>query len=181
MTDYRWGKDKPACLVIFLDAERGCPTVAKLLANLLRQAVQQKKSLSRSMRNAFDLHRNDQRLPEDECLSLLKTEVMLLLRSFPGVFIMVDALDEHLGLLREFLHALFQLPPKVKYFFTSKNLSSIASVLQPDFRIQIDAQDDDLRRYVQRRLEALPRLKELVDKENRESLCKTVVAKAKKT
>jgi hypothetical protein len=84
---------------------------------------------------------------------------------YSKAFIVVDALDESTedhGIRATLLKALRSLPGTVNLMFTSRDLLSIARQFQGTKRLDIQAHDGDLRKYVEGRIASLPR-RHLID------------------
>jgi hypothetical protein len=186
------GNRKPgmrACLYLFFDyseMERQSP--ANMLACLLRQVVRSRDHTSADLQEAFDDHHHGQDLSQAEYVRLLKSEI----EPFTEIFLVIDALDEcpdeKGGKSREiFLNAIFQLPENVKFFFTSRNLKSIGDTLNADIQVRITAREDELRNYIESRLDGSEALEKLVALRGqkhanfRDKFIKTIVEKSQKT
>lgn len=90
-------------------------------------------------------------------------------------------------MVNDFLSALFELPTKVKYCFTSRNLQRLTDCINANVKIPVTAQDKDLKRYVKHRLEKASVLKQRIDEKTKEQqgyydlFCETIVERAQKT
>lgn len=88
--------------------------------------------------------------PSDEdYLRILKSEMA----AFSTVYMVVDALDECLDdiksrTLNGFLGVCHQLPQKVQMLFTSRNLVKFDKLLDPNDKLDIVANDHDIRAYL---------------------------------
>jgi len=131
--------------------------VPNLVASLLKQIVQDQCETSDNVKSLYQLHNDQSTRPTlDEFTATLESEIQV--RAYSKVFIVVDALDEcpednRVNLLDE----LRSLPKAVNLMVTSRYLSSIAREFQGAIRLDIRANDQDVRRYVKGRIVRAPR------------------------
>ncbi len=115
----------------------------------------------------------------DEWSKLLQSEIS----HFSRVYILIDALDECVeGVRKNFLNEIRNLEPRgVKLFVTSRHSANIEHEFEKATCLDIKARDDDIRRYLECRIEKEDRLISHVkaDLSLREEVMNTLVTKAK--
>jgi len=141
--------------------------VPNLISSLLAQLVQQGSQITDETKAIYRAWKDKGAYPSlDDLLLMLKSQV----KAFFKVFIVVDALDECLNdqetnIADDFLRALHQLPRNAHLLFTSRNDISIGSKVQADSKLEIRADSNDLRRYLESRIKSREPLKNLIEKE----------------
>jgi hypothetical protein len=137
--------------------EQATQTVSNLVAGLLKQMVQNNPVTSDNIKSFYKHHRaRDTRPTLEEFLNALGSEIGL----YSKVFIIVDALDEcaeDSGTRAGLLKALRALAGTVNLMVTSRDLSSIARTFEGTKQLNIYAHDQDIRRYVEDRINSVPR------------------------
>ncbi|KAI9878016.1 MAG: hypothetical protein M1830_002174, partial [Pleopsidium flavum] len=160
--------------------ERTEQTASNLIASLLKQLVQDQSvtlELSNNVRSLYRQHINRNTRPTlGEFVNALQSEV----RRYSKVFIIVDALDEcpeDNGTRAHMLSELLSLASTVNVMFTSRYLTSIERDFQGSKRLDILANDDDIRRYIEDRIQREHRLARHVgaDRFLQETIVKTTV------
>lgn len=147
----------------------------------MKQLVQDQPLISLNIRNLFDAHVNKKTRPSPtELLGALKTEI----GAFSKAFIIVDALDECSeddNKRANLLDTLLSLPKNVKLLVTSRPLPTIQIDLEGIARLDIHADDKDVRMYVKGRIPREKRLARHVrkDPDLGETLVETIVKSAK--
>ena len=115
------------------------------------------------VKHIYELHKkNGTRLTLNEALRVLVSAA----RRFSKVFIVLDALDEcpeASGTRAGLLAALRTLKDTFKLLVTSRDLSSIAEDFC-DAQLRISASNDDVRRYIEKRIDSERWLKRYVKK-----------------
>jgi archaellum biogenesis ATPase FlaH len=140
--------------------------VTNLLSSLLAQLVQQGSQITTEIKGIYKAWKIRGMYPShDELLRMIKSQI----EPFSKVFIVVDALDECLNdpetnTTDEFLKALRQLPNKVHLLFTSRHDISIGRKVQADSELEIRADSNDLRRYLETRIKSRENLRNLIEK-----------------
>jgi hypothetical protein len=143
--------------------------------------MQDQSLISLNIRNLYDTHVNKKTSPTPtELLGALKTEI----GAFSKVFIIVDALDEcseEDNKRANLLDMLLSLPKNVKLLVTSRPLPTIQIDLEGIARLDIRADDKDVRMYVKGRIPREKRLARHVrkDPDLGETLEETIVNSAK--
>lgn len=134
-------------------------TTAKLLASLVKQQILQLKELPKELIDYND--RKQESLTVTDCIRLLS----LFSAHFRRVFVLIDALDEHLtnddegnvlelGLLNALL-VLQKQPTEgtgVSLFITSRKIPVIEETLQEALHIDISAVEGDVAAYIRARI-----------------------------
>ena len=143
--------------------------------------MQDQPLISLNIRNLYDTHVNKKTRPTPtELLGTLKTEI----GAFSKAFIIVDALDECSeddNKRANLLDTLLSLPKNVKLLVTSRPLPTIQSDLEGIARLDIRADEKDVRMYVKGRIPREKRLARHVtnDPDLGETLVQTIVKSAK--
>jgi ankyrin repeat domain-containing protein 50 len=81
------------------------------------------------------------------------------------VFIVIDAIDEcpeSNGIRDSFLAEIRKLQPTIRLLITSRHIQTIEREFEKAARVEIRASDEDVRRYLERRIESEGRLVRLV-------------------
>src|SRR3984957_8289480 len=124
---------------------------------MLKQIVQDRRAVSKDVKEFYDVHRLRAARPTLQQLTdILISEI----RTYSKVFIVVDALDE----CREddttramLLDVLRSLPGQVNLLVTSRDLPLIARDFEGAKRLHLRAKDDDIRAYIEDRIDLRPR------------------------
>lgn len=130
-----------------------------LVSSLLKQFVQEQPSIPDSVKSLYDKHRNKRTRPSlDEILGTLQVVAAV----YSRVFIIVDALDEYQisdGYRQRLLSTLFNLQAScnANIFATSRHISSIEQEFEGSSKLEIRANEEDVRRYLDGRMGQLPR------------------------
>ncbi|KAI9768838.1 MAG: hypothetical protein M1840_004652 [Geoglossum simile] len=154
-------------------------TDLNLIGSLLKQLVQGQSDISSNIKGLYNAHVNEQTPPTHAELTMaLKSEI----ETFSKVFVVVDALDECLeGRRANLVDMLLSLPETVKLMVTSRPLSTIEAGLEGMTRLDIRADDSDVRLYVEGRIPHEKRLARHVRKDPTlgETLVGTIVNSAR--
>lgn len=150
--NYCIGPNALAC-VYFNYKDQGAHDAPDVIGAVLKQLVESRRELSQHIEQAYSQHVNGRsRLTREERSILLRSEVS----QFARVFIVVDALDESpetKGARREIVSELKELGSKANILVTSRPLPLIEQDFRSCLRLEIRAQDDDVRTYIRGRLE----------------------------
>jgi ankyrin repeat domain-containing protein 50 len=147
----------------------------------LQQLVQRNPVISVDIVSLYHQHTKKQTRPTlDEISKLLQLEICRLSK----VFIAIDALDEcpESNRTREsFLAEIRKLQPAIHLFITSRHISTIEREFEKAARVEIRATDEDVRRYLEGRIESEGRLVRLVktDPALQATIVNTLVENAK--
>ncbi len=169
-----------AC-VYFNYKERIEQTASDVIASLLKQLVQIQSETSAEVRSLYDKHIRQNTCPElGRMVKALQSEMM----RYSKVFIVIDALDEcpeDNGVRQHILTELRSLALAVKLMFTSRYITAIERELQGAIRLDIRANDDDIRKFVKGRISREHRLARHIqaDVTLRDDIENTIVDKAR--
>jgi Cdc6-like AAA superfamily ATPase len=128
-----------------------------LLASLLKQLIQGLPSVSQSMTKLYEHHQNKRTRPSfDEISQALHSVVP----HYSKTFIIIDALDEcpvSDGGRKQFLTELFNIQAKTgtNLFVTSRFIPEITKQFDGNASLEIRASNDDVQRYLNRRISQL--------------------------
>lgn len=129
-----------------------------LLSSLLKQLAQSQSSLPAGVQKLYDKHTPKHTKPSfDEIAKVLQAVALRMSR----VFVLIDALDEcqtSSSCLARFLSEVFYLQSKaeVNIFATSRLIPEIVERFQDCLCKEIQATDDDIRRYLDGHMPELP-------------------------
>jgi hypothetical protein len=132
--------------------------VQDLLASLLKQLSQQRSSLPDSVKSLYDRHKDKRTRPSlNEVSGVLQSVAVV----YSRVFIIVDALDECQtsdGCRQRFLSGLLNLQAKcgVNLFTTSRPIISIEKEFEGNSKLEIRANEGEVRRYLEEHMFRLP-------------------------
>jgi hypothetical protein len=153
-----------ACVYCYCNyKEQKSQTVSVLIASLLKQLVQDHPTISDSVKSLYDRHfvRNTRPTP-DEFTKALQSEI----GRYTKVYIIVDALDEFLKHDQGYLITELQsLASNVSLMVTSRPLPLIEQQFQGARRLDILANDEDIRKYIESRIPRERRLVQHVKKD----------------
>ncbi|KAJ7263405.1 ankyrin repeat-containing domain protein [Mycena rebaudengoi] len=155
--------DMTGVAVLYLDHK--APAEAHSPRNLLAAIWQQlvvKKPIPSAVHTLYNRH-----YAQGTCLSLEETYSMLYsaIQGFSGIFIVVDALDEYPEGERDtLLRYLWSLGPAARLLLTSRPHVSCDHVIPDIAIVEIRATEEDIRKYVEGRIEKSPRLSRHIDK-----------------
>ena len=172
------GENVAITCIYFNYKEQTTQTISELVASLLKQLVQDRPTTSNQIKKIYEDHHEAQIRPKlGDLTKALQSEI----GTYSRVFIVVDALDECLDSAREgFITTLQALGRNVKLMITARPLPSIEQQLQGVNRLEIQANIDDVRTYIENRIRCERRLARLLknDCALQESIILEVVKKA---
>jgi hypothetical protein len=152
-------------------------TVSELIASLLKQLVQGSPATSDSAKSLYQRHTPQNTRPTiAELIKTLQSEI----RTYSKVFIIVDALDECLeGNGGHLIRVLQSLTDAVNLMVTARPLPLIEQQFLNAIRLDIRANDNDVRQYVEDRIPREPRLVQLIgtDQALQDSIVNKIVEK----
>lgn len=134
--------------------ERKSQSTLKLTSSLLRQLAQGLGDIPRNIQDLYEAHSSGQ-VPLR--LSEVKQALMSIVTAYDRVFLVVDALDEcddTNGTRDTFTEELLALPAHVQILVTSRPIKNIEDEFSRSTHIEIRAQDDDIKNYVNLRVRA---------------------------
>jgi hypothetical protein len=135
-------------------------TVPGLIAGLLKQFVQDHPAVSDHVKSLYERHFVDStRVTPEEVKTVLGLEIGM----YSKVFIIVDGLDECLeGRQKALVTELKSLPSTVNLMVTSRPLQWIGCLFQHAKHLNISASDNDVRKYIEGRIQIEDRLSRIV-------------------
>ena len=120
---------------------------------MLQQLVINSGILSADIKSCHRDHaRRGTRPSLSETARLLRSQV----EYFDKVFVVIDALDECPEVdqtRKSFMAEVRSLLPEIKLMVTSRNIPSIATMFKHDTRLEIRAQDQDIKLFVESQIE----------------------------
>lgn len=144
-----------AILYVYIDyKDQDAQSTASLVGALLRQSLQKRGSLSAEVEALYQRHKSSRtRATADELCEVLCTEM----QNFVKVFVLVDAIDEYNGACGDretFIAPLLKIleQPPARLLITSRHNASIASSFPSSARVEIEAAEADIRKYLESRL-----------------------------
>jgi hypothetical protein len=161
--------------------EKDDQTAVNLIASLLQQLVQKSSAVSEEIVSLYDNHiKNGTRPVLGEVSKLLQLEV----RRFSKVFVLIDALDEcpeSNSVRMSFLMEIRKLPICIHLLVTSRHTPTIEREFEKAARLEIRANDEDVKRYIKCRIEMEHQLVRLVKRYPalQGNIISTIVEKAK--
>ncbi|KAI1844242.1 hypothetical protein JX266_009533 [Neoarthrinium moseri] len=184
-------KQANVCLIYIYFQEEGDinPTMESLLANLLRQLLQQNRprfNVSQSLQQAYEECQSHGILPSsDELLNLLVIES----EAYSKVYLIIDALDACTNtsdymIQDKFVRSIRKLPENWNIMASSRLGTLLGSRIESDLAFHIEAQACDIKLYVEMRIResnAMTRFTEeaiRTDSSFRKTICDTVIQKA---
>ena len=137
-------------------------TLDNLLGNLLRQFVQETEFLSPSLLELYEHHRSRSTSPtSNEIVDILTTA----LESLKEAFLIVDGLDECDETLRwDLIEQLEKFQPKLRLLITSRHLDTISEDLDQFERIEIRANPEDIKLYIDHQMKKNRHLRRIIQR-----------------
>ena len=134
----------------------------KLVSKLLQQLLQQTHQIPKDIEALYEDHvKAEMRLGREEALAALRSVA----KSFARVFIVIDALDEcHPAILHSFIRPLIKIPD-ICVLVSSRDLPSIERCFASCRRLEIRANEADIRSYVQDHIEEEVELADFVNED----------------
>jgi hypothetical protein len=155
---YRIFGNDPAAYVYCNFRQQHEQKSSDLIVSLLKQLVQEQPSIPVVVKDLYSHHKPKGTRPSpDEILCALHCATAFYSRSF----IIIDALDEcqvsHEG-RGTLLQEIFNLQAKsgVNLFATSRFIQEIENKFNTSMRLEINARDDDVKKYLDRKLKNFP-------------------------
>lgn len=138
--------------------EEEVQTPENLVADLLKQVLQQTGSTSDDTRGLYTRHKAKKTRPTlQELTSVLVNEV----DRFESVFVVIDALDECTerdNSRAQLLAEVRRLPQNSRILITSRYSPHLEESFKDAPSVEVRATDDDVKRYIEGRIEKEPRL-----------------------
>ena len=152
-------------------------TAEKLVSRLLQQLLQQIGDIPKYIEALYEDHvKAEMRLGREEGLAILRS----IAASFARVFIVIDAVDEcDPAILNGFIRPLTKLPD-IRILVTSRDLPYIERCFASSRRLEIRANEADIRSYVQDRIKEEVELADFVNEDDtlREKIVGTLVQRS---
>lgn len=153
-------------------------TANNLLGSSLRQLAMQSVAKLEDIQSCHRHHIQYGTRPSLNEIARLRSQV----EKFDQVFFVIDALDEcpeHDQNRKSFLAEVRALLPRVSLMVTSRDMPSIESMFKHDLRLEIRAQDQDIRNFIQSQMEQRDGLVDLLEghKDVQSSITATVLEK----
>lgn len=153
-------------------------TAEALVGSLVQQLVQRCQGVPADVQDTYQkhaIHKPPTPPTLQECFDLLNSQ----LASHPSIFIVIDALDEcedraRLDLCRQ----LQDLPDNVHLLITSRDIPELGELIKPSAKLEIRADDNDIKSYLEDRIARPSRLQENIRSEPKlqtlviETICK---------
>jgi len=158
----RFYKDNVGIAFLYCNyKERHTQTAQTLIGSLVQQLVQRYADIPGDLRDFYEAHARNRRLPTPptltECFRLLKSQ----LANCPSVFLVIDALDECEDETRRKLCAQLQnLPESTHLLITSRHNPELEGQIEGSGRLEIRASDRDIEMYLEGRIKTMHRLKQ---------------------
>lgn len=133
-------------------------TPLNLIASVLRQLVRHHTEIPQRIEQIYKTHLATSTRPN---LEELLVELKLVSQAFTDVYVVIDALDECsevIGNKSSFLQAIQALEGHVSMIVTSRTTVNIVQYLWTAIRLEVDARDSDIVKYVESRLASERRL-----------------------
>lgn len=152
-----------------------------LIGSLLQQLVRCHDDLPDEIVDLYRQHKSSQsHLSMDQSMRLLRTQMGL----YSKVFVVVDALDELSEENREryqFITEILRLPSSAKILATSRHIATIKDAFKGIASLEISANSDDIKRYIEKRIDETPQLASLLNDRRalRDAISDAIVDKAK--
>jgi hypothetical protein len=128
--------------------------LADLLASLLKQLVQA-RPIPEIIKSLYESHKSRRNYPSNDEISKALHSICT---NYSKVFIVVDALDEYqVSNRRILLSEIFNLQAKsrISFFATSRFIPEITKEFEGSISLEVRANDDDIRRYLDGRISRL--------------------------
>ncbi|KAL8856068.1 MAG: hypothetical protein Q9178_007324 [Gyalolechia marmorata] len=158
--------------------EHEMQSLENLLAGLCMQLIQATLPLPETLTKAYCTHREKGTRPSIEDILQTFEEV---LKPFGTVYLVIDALDECLEQVRSrlILH-LKAFSPRIRLLVTTRFIDGILSEFRNDTRLEIRANQDDLRRYISSSTEGNSRLARQLQGKTAlaHEICESIIATA---
>lgn len=157
-------------------------TSNNLVASLLQQLLLQQNEIPDDIMALYERHTKIKTRPLlNEYIRLLQS----ITKNFSKIYIIIDGLDEcsEMNSTRSnFLAGISELRSQTCTFITSRYIPSIEKDLCGATRLQVEASDDDIRKYLTQRLQKWEFLKRHLEKDPtlHESIIASIISKARR-
>ena len=151
--------DKSSALVyVYCSYQDSDHTPLNLIASVLRQLVHHHAAIPGHIEQMYETHLATSTRPT---LEELLVELKLISQAFTDVYVIIDALDEcseDVGSKSSFLEAIQDLEGYFRMIVTSRTALNIVHYLRTATRLEVDARDSDIVKYVKSRMASERRL-----------------------
>jgi hypothetical protein len=161
-------QDDVRIVYIYCNYKEPNQSAVNLLASVLQQLIQTDSDVSKEIIDLYKDHTKKKTRPGIcEYSGLLKREV----RRYSKVFVVIDALDECVdietreALLTEIAKVQTNVQSNLHLLVTSRPHISIREIFKEASRLEIHASNDDIKAYLQGRIETMSRLKRQIVKD----------------
>jgi hypothetical protein len=162
--------NKIVCIYVYFDYKKQkSQNLMNLLSSLLVQLLQSRASVCVKIKEIYEAHRQRGIQPStDNYVEMLKCQM----QSIPKVYLIIDALDECLDdpephTLSNFLAACQKLPDNTHILFTSRPGIGFATKINPTCELEVVANSDDMRQYLDKSIDSHARLQVIIGAELR--------------
>ena len=132
---------------------------------MVHQLLKKNRVLPAELEALYSAHVVQQTRPP---ISKYTELLQLAVQSYHKVFIIVDALDECVevgGTRQDLVNGLQRLQPKVNLLVTSRDIPNVRRQLGGAARLEIQASDEDIRKYIEDRISSSDRLSGYIEKD----------------
>ena len=172
-------QDVAVAYIYFDYKEHGNESATNFIASLLQQLLWRQITISDHITKMYNDHKSRGTQPS---ISELSRALLLAIQSFSEVFIIIDALDECPEVARDdLLHEIRGLSSKTRLMVTSPQNTVIEREFEGALRLEIYANEQDIKFYLQARINQERQLGYLIkeDKALRETVVCTLTDNAK--
>ncbi len=141
--------------------EKDLQTIENIFASLLRQLIQQGGSVTEAMITSIGVSWREGK----PSLAAYKNMLQKALQQYSKTIIVIDALDESRSqdLRKDLVSELRNLRPTISLLITSRPLRDIHDILGDARQIEILARSEDVKKYLDSKMQANENLRKLVD------------------
>lgn len=149
------------CTYAFLDSSNGeTQNITNLLSTLLIQLLNYGKEICDTIKEKYEELNSSRFKPTTKVyLAMLRSQMEFLASRKKRIFLVVDALDQcDDETLTMFLNACDEFPSSVHMLFASTRYNGLGDLIKPDKSLEIFAQSQDIRSYLNEAFARNPRL-----------------------
>ena len=172
-------EENAAVAYVYCNYKERDQTPINLVASLLQQLIQSQPAIPRDIVSICKDHIHKKTRPSlAEYSRLLQSQV----QRFSEVYIIIDALDECTEVygINNFLPEIRKLLPNIHLLVTSRFVSNIEREFAEASRLEIRANETDIRDYIEARIAAQPQMMRHIEADPtlRNALLDTIIQKA---
>ncbi len=161
-----FGAQKVGIAYIYCSYNDQLQTVRRFLGSVLRQLIQRNPLLLSDLWSCYQSHERTNTRPTDsDLITLLQKQT----QQYEKVFVVIDALDECTEssfTRKDLLDRLLDLVPDIRLLVTSRHIASIESRFRSECRVEISANEEDIKAFVLTYIERTDQLRELLEGSN---------------